>query len=269
MHRWIQLVPCWWNELVFLCRWLFRCTVFETWTGGETVSLPVASILTVVTTTLGAWVDPDGLSCRNHLGAWCIDVAVRTWREMSNRSSVTVGTTNTEAHKIKWTILCIHTHPCMLFSAYHPCILGSISRAGRWGWHMVEGRNLQLDSVRCHHCHKCTAHILMAGNTHTHIHIHKRHEIRMDHISSLNLSLSPCHTISKGGAIYHQFPAANSSYIPTYHTLLQRFRVLEENRLKIDVCKDILIQLIHKLGVTGGGFELNFKNMLAHSYTFE
>lgn len=46
-----------------------------------------------------------------------------------------------------------------------PCIQGSISQAGRRGWHMVEGHNLPLDSVRCHHCHKCTAHILMAGSS--------------------------------------------------------------------------------------------------------
>lgn len=64
---------------------MFRCTVFEAGTAGETVSLPVAGILTIVTTTLGAGVNPDGLSCRNHLAACCIDIAVRTWRERSNR----------------------------------------------------------------------------------------------------------------------------------------------------------------------------------------
>lgn len=38
---------------------------------------------------------------------------------------------------------------------------------------MVEGHSLQLDSGRCHHCHTCTAHILMAGTppTHTYTHI--------------------------------------------------------------------------------------------------
>lgn len=50
-----------------------------------------------------------------------------------------------------------------LFWAYRPCIQGSISQAGRWGSHMAEGHNLRPDSGRCHHCHKCTVRILMAG----------------------------------------------------------------------------------------------------------
>lgn len=60
-----------------LARRLFNSTVFEAGTGGETVSLPVAGILAVVTATLGAGVDPERLPCRNHLTARCIDVAVR------------------------------------------------------------------------------------------------------------------------------------------------------------------------------------------------
>lgn len=48
---------------------LFRFTVLEAGTGGETVSLPVAGVLAVVTAALGAGVHPDGLSCRNHLTA--------------------------------------------------------------------------------------------------------------------------------------------------------------------------------------------------------
>lgn len=46
-----------------------RFTVSEAGTGGEAVSLPVTSILAVMTTTLGAGVNPDGLSCRNHFTA--------------------------------------------------------------------------------------------------------------------------------------------------------------------------------------------------------
>lgn len=57
---------------------MFRCAVFETGTGGETVSLPVACILAVMATALGAGVDPDGISRWNHLTAGGIDVAVRT-----------------------------------------------------------------------------------------------------------------------------------------------------------------------------------------------
>ncbi|TNN41414.1 hypothetical protein EYF80_048416 [Liparis tanakae] len=48
----------------------------------------VAGVLTVVTTTLGAGVDPDGLSRGNHLAARRVDVAVRTWREMSDGGAV-------------------------------------------------------------------------------------------------------------------------------------------------------------------------------------
>lgn len=48
------------------------------------------------------------------------------------------------------------------FPSYPPCTLGSISPAHRQGWHMAEEHNLQLDSEQCHHCHKCTAHILTA-----------------------------------------------------------------------------------------------------------
>lgn len=57
------------SESVFLGGQFFWRAVFETGTGGKTVSLPVAGILAVVTATLGAGVDPDGLSCRNHLTA--------------------------------------------------------------------------------------------------------------------------------------------------------------------------------------------------------
>lgn len=60
----------------------------------------------------------------------------------------------------------------LLFSTYRPGIQGSISQAGRRGWHTVEGHNRQLDSGRCRQCHKCTAHILMAGkHTHTVTHL--------------------------------------------------------------------------------------------------
>lgn len=57
---------------------MFRRTVFEAGTGGETVSLPVAGVLAVVTAALGAGVDPGGLSGRDHLAACRISVAVRT-----------------------------------------------------------------------------------------------------------------------------------------------------------------------------------------------
>lgn len=53
----------------FLGGRLVRFTVSEAGTGGEAVSLPVTSILAVVTTTFGAGVNPDGLSCRNHFTA--------------------------------------------------------------------------------------------------------------------------------------------------------------------------------------------------------
>lgn len=73
LHRMIQCVlrdgRCIDNWSVFLGGWLFRSTVSKAGTGGKTVSLPVASILAIVTATLGAGVDPDGLSCRNHLAA--------------------------------------------------------------------------------------------------------------------------------------------------------------------------------------------------------
>lgn len=55
------------SESVLLGRRLLRCTVFQAGTGGEAVSLPVAGVLAVVTAALGAGVNPDGLSCRNHL----------------------------------------------------------------------------------------------------------------------------------------------------------------------------------------------------------
>ena len=64
---------------------MFGRAVFDAGTAGETVPLPVAGVLAVVTSTLGAGVHPDGLSCRNHPAAGCIDVAVGTWREMSHR----------------------------------------------------------------------------------------------------------------------------------------------------------------------------------------
>lgn len=48
---------------------MLRCTVLEAGAGGETVPLPVAGILAVVTAALGAGVDPDGLSCGDHLAA--------------------------------------------------------------------------------------------------------------------------------------------------------------------------------------------------------
>lgn len=58
---------------------LFGVTVFEAGAGGQTVSLPVASVLAIVTAALCAGVDPSGLPRRNHLGARCIHVAVGTW----------------------------------------------------------------------------------------------------------------------------------------------------------------------------------------------
>ena len=64
---------------------MFRRTVFEAGAGGEAVSLPEAGILAIVTAALCAGVDPDGLSCRNHLAAGCIHVAVRTCRERNSR----------------------------------------------------------------------------------------------------------------------------------------------------------------------------------------
>lgn len=57
------------SRSVFLGGRLFRRAVFEAGTGGETVSLPVTGVLAIVTATLGAEVDPDGLSCRDHLAA--------------------------------------------------------------------------------------------------------------------------------------------------------------------------------------------------------
>lgn len=57
---------------------MFGFTVFKAGTGCEAVSLPVTGILAVVAAALGARVDPDGLSCRNHLVARCISVAVWT-----------------------------------------------------------------------------------------------------------------------------------------------------------------------------------------------
>lgn len=57
---------------------MFGFTVFKAGTGGEAVSLPVTGILAVVAAALGAGVDPDGLSGRNHLAAGCIGVAVGT-----------------------------------------------------------------------------------------------------------------------------------------------------------------------------------------------
>lgn len=57
---------------------MFRFTVFKAGTGGKAVSLPVTGVLSVVAAALGTGVDPDGLSCRNHLAARCISVAVRT-----------------------------------------------------------------------------------------------------------------------------------------------------------------------------------------------
>lgn len=59
---------------------LFGVTVFEAGAGGETVSLPVASVLAIVTAALCAGVDPSGLPRGNHLSARCIHVAVGTWR---------------------------------------------------------------------------------------------------------------------------------------------------------------------------------------------
>lgn len=78
------------HQSVFLRGHLLRCTVLKTGAGGKTVPLPVASILAIVTTTLGAGVDPDGLSCRNHLAARCIDIAIRTWRKMNKKDGVSV-----------------------------------------------------------------------------------------------------------------------------------------------------------------------------------
>lgn len=114
------------------------------------------------------------------------------------------NTTNTEAqNKPKWTVLCAHsslyindqiitlcewcscntedTSPVdplrfiyfifflfVFILTYRPCIQGSMSRAGRRGWHMEEGHNQQLDSERCHHCHKYTVRILMAEKPDTH-----------------------------------------------------------------------------------------------------
>lgn len=68
------------SQSVFLGGRPFRRTVFEARAGGQAISLPVASVLAVVAATLGAGVHPHRLSCLNHLAAWRIDVAVRTWR---------------------------------------------------------------------------------------------------------------------------------------------------------------------------------------------
>lgn len=57
---------------------LVRCTVFQSGTGGQTVSLPVAGVLAIVTSTFCAGIYPDGLSSWDHLAAWCIDIAVWT-----------------------------------------------------------------------------------------------------------------------------------------------------------------------------------------------
>lgn len=80
------------SKSVFLRGYLLRCTVLKARAGGKSVPLPVASILAIVTATLGAGVDPDGVSCRNHLAARCIDIAVRTWRKMNKKDDVGVIT---------------------------------------------------------------------------------------------------------------------------------------------------------------------------------
>lgn len=189
---------------------LFRRTIFEAGAGGETVSLPVASVLAIVTTTLGAGVHPGGLSCRNHMAAWRINVAVRTWTEMNNNGDVSTNAkyykyrrtkqtrVDSVAHTLipvdKWSNIIItlcewcsgnteDTSPvdplrfiCFIFFLFvfnlthRPCIQGSRSRAGRRGWHMEEGHNQQLDSERCHRCHKYTVRILMAEKADTHTH---------------------------------------------------------------------------------------------------
>lgn len=58
---------------------LFRRAVFEAGAACQTVSLPVAGILPVMTTALGAGVDPDGLTSWNDPAAGRIDIAVRTF----------------------------------------------------------------------------------------------------------------------------------------------------------------------------------------------
>lgn len=74
-------------------RFFFGVTVFEAGAGGETVSLPVASVLAIVTAALCAGVDPSGLPRGNHLSARCIHVAVGTWRGVEHRGNVTKTTT--------------------------------------------------------------------------------------------------------------------------------------------------------------------------------
>ena len=54
--------------------------------------------------------------------------------------------------------------------------------------------------------------------------------LNADHICNQHLSHSPLHAISKGGAIYLQFPAVYSSYTPTYHGVMHWFRHLEEKK---------------------------------------
>lgn len=56
-------------------------TIFEAGASGQTVSLPVAGVLAIVTAALCAGVDPSGLPRRNHLCARRIHIAVGTWGE--------------------------------------------------------------------------------------------------------------------------------------------------------------------------------------------
>lgn len=73
---------------------LFRVAVLEAGAGGEPVSLPVTSVLAIVTATFCAGVDPDGLPCGNHLSARCVHVTVGTWRGSEHRGDVTTTSSN-------------------------------------------------------------------------------------------------------------------------------------------------------------------------------